>query len=87
MAWRIELTPEAEKDLARLPAREALRITRFLKERIAPAPRDQGGPLKGQLREYWRWRVGNYRVLARLEDGRLLVLAVRFAHRREVYRN
>ncbi len=88
MAWRIEFTPEAEKQLAKLDKESAKRITRFLRERVASLndPRSLGEPLKGRLREFWRYRVGDYRILCRVEGGRLLVLVVRIGHRRDVYR-
>ena len=76
MAWRIELTPEAIRDLARLGKPEAKRIRLFLRDRLALAddPRSLGKKLKGRLREFWRFRVGDYRILARLENDRLLIL-------------
>lgn len=77
MAWRIKFSPKAEKELYALGETDSRRIVRFLRERVAPDPRATGGPLKGQLREFWRWRVGDYRILARLEDEQLLVLVVR----------
>ena len=88
MAWQIEFTPEAEKQLAKIDRQSAKRITNFLRERIATAenPRSLGKALKGVLREFWRYRVGDYRIVCRIEDDRLLVLVVRMAHRREVYR-
>ncbi len=88
MAWRISFTPEAKKQLAKLDKQSARRITRFLRERVAPLddPRTLGEPLKGRLREFWRYRVGNYRVLCHIEEGELLVLVVRIGHRRDVYR-
>jgi mRNA interferase RelE/StbE len=85
LVWQIDFTPRAEKELARLGAQDARRIVRFLKERVASNPKALGGPLKGQLRVSWRWRVGDYRVIAKLEDERLLVLVVRVAHRSKVY--
>ena len=88
MAWQIEFTPEAEKQLARIDRQSAQRIVKFLRERIATAedPRSHGKALKGVLREFWRYRVGDYRIMCRLEDDRLLVLVVRVSHRRESYR-
>jgi mRNA interferase RelE/StbE len=50
------------------------------------SPRDAGGPLHGQFEGMWRYRVGDYRVICRILDAELQVLAVRIAHRREVYR-
>ncbi|MGE4299476.1 MAG: type II toxin-antitoxin system RelE/ParE family toxin [Desulfovibrionaceae bacterium] len=86
MAWRIEFTPRAAKELAKLGTREARRIATFLRERVAPDPRAIGGQLTGELRYFWRWRVGNYRILARIEDDRLLILVVAVGHRSKIYR-
>jgi mRNA interferase RelE/StbE len=88
LTWKIEFTPEAEKQLAKTDRQSAKRIINFLLERIATAedPRSLGKALKGVLREFWRFRVGDYRIICRIEDDRLLVLVVRVAHRREAYR-
>ena len=85
MAWKIEFTPAAEKDLAKMGKEEAREIHRFLKDRVAPDPKAFGKNLKGQLREFWRWRVGDYRILAKIEDDRLLVLVVQLGHRSKIY--
>lgn len=88
MAWAIEFHPDAAKELRKLGRNEAARIIRALEERIAPLknPRALGAPLKGEHEGYWRWRIGDYRVIAKIEDQRVLILVVRVAHRREVYR-
>lgn len=88
MAWRVEFTPEAEKQLAKLDKQSAKCITKFLKERVASLndPGSLGDPLKGRLREFWRYRVGDYQILCRIEEGKLLVLVVKKGHRRDVYR-
>ncbi len=89
MAWRIELADEAKKDLAKLDKPVARRITAFLRERVATLddPRAIGEALKGtRLGQLWKYRVGDYRIIASIEDGRLCVLVVRVGHRREVYR-
>ena len=88
LAWQIEFTQEAEKQLSKIDRQSAKRILKYLRERIAPSdnPRSFGKALKGVLREFWRYRVGNYRIICRIEDNRMLVLVVRVAHRRGVYR-
>ena len=88
MAWQIEFTPEAEKQLGKIDRQSAKRIINFLRERIATAedPRSLGKAQKGVLRDFWRYRVGDYRIMCRIEDDRLLILVVRVAHGREVYR-
>lgn len=85
MAWQISFTPQAQKDLAKLDPQEARRIGVFLRERVVSDPRAHGGQLKGQLREFWRWRVGAYRILAKIEDEQLLVLVVEIGHRSKIY--
>lgn len=88
MAWTIEFVPAAAKELKKLGRNDAVRIIRTLEERIAPLedPRSTGASLKGDHEGYWRWRIGDFRVVARIEDERVLILVVRVAHRREVYR-
>ncbi|HWT11606.1 MAG TPA: type II toxin-antitoxin system RelE/ParE family toxin [Allosphingosinicella sp.] len=88
MAWLIEFHPDAAKELKKLDRGVAARIVRTLEARIAPLddPRGLGAPLKGGQEGYWRWRIGDYRVVARIEDERITILVVRVAHRREAYR-
>ena len=88
MAWRIELTATAAKQLSRLGAVEARRITRFLRDRLAGAddPRRLGRALTGPLGGLWRYRVGDYRVICEIRDDRLVVLVLRIANRRDAYR-
>jgi mRNA interferase RelE/StbE len=89
MAWKIELSREAEHDIDRLDAQIARRILKFLYERIAKQenPRSIGQSLAGsKLGNFWRYRVGDYRVLCDIQDQRLVILVVQIGHRREVYR-
>jgi mRNA interferase RelE/StbE len=86
MAYRIELTPEAIKDLGKLDRQVAVRIQRFLYDRVAPSedPRTLGTQLVEK--PFWRYRVGDYRILAEIDDSVLLVLVVEVGHRRQIYR-
>lgn len=88
MAWTIEFEPAALKELKALGKTEAGRIVRTMETRITTLddPRSLGAPLTGPLHALWRWRIGDYRVVARIEDARITVLVVRDGHRREVYR-
>lgn len=88
MAWKIEVSPDAAKELRRLDRAVAARIVRTIETRIAAQsdPRALGAPLKGEHDGYWRWRIGDYRVIGQIEDARVTVLIVREANRREVYR-
>ena len=85
MAWKIELSTLAQKNLDQLDPKIARRIN----ERIAPLydPRSIGEALKGsRLGEFWKYRVGDYRIISSIEDGALTILVVRIGNRREVYR-
>jgi mRNA interferase RelE/StbE len=88
LAWKIEFVPAAAKELKKLGKAEAARIIATLETRIATLddPRTLGSALTGELGGLWRWRIGDYRAVARIEDKRITILVVRIAHRREVYR-
>ena len=87
-AWGLEITPRAEKELRNLGSADQVRVRKFLRTRIEGAtdPRRDGKPLGGVLSGFWRYRVGDIRVLCRLEGHRVVVVVVTIAHRREVYR-
>jgi mRNA interferase RelE/StbE len=89
LAWTIRLADTARKQLAKLDPQVARRIMTFLSSKIAMAddPRSLGHALKGEaLGEYWRYRVGDYRILCDIRDAELVILALTIGHRREVYR-
>ncbi len=87
-AWKVAFAPQAEAQLRKLDATGRSRILRFLAERVngTPDPRSSGKPLSGSLAGLWRYRVGDCRVVVKLEDKELLVLVLAIGHRREIYR-
>jgi mRNA interferase RelE/StbE len=89
MAWTIELDPAASKELARFDPTVVRRILRFLDQRLAQLedPRSIGEALKGpKFGEFWKYRVGDYRIIARIEDNKVLILVLKVGNRRDVYR-
>jgi mRNA interferase RelE/StbE len=89
MAWLIEFRPKAERQMEELDPQVARRIFSFLHKRVAPLddPRAIGEALKGsELGEFWKYRVGDYRIIASIEDNLVRILVVRIGNRREVYR-
>ena len=89
MAWKVELSVEAARELGKLDAQPARRILKFLRERVATLdnPRSIGKALRGsRLGEFWKYRVGPYRLICKIEDDRLIVLVLRVGHRKEIYR-
>lgn len=89
MAWKIEFLPEAQKDLARLDKPVAHRILRFLNDRVKSLdnPREIGQALKGpELGKYWKYRGGDYRLIARILDKEILILIIHIGQRKRIYR-
>ena len=89
MAWRIEYDAGAEKDLSKLDRQIAQRIVKFLGKRVAKLddPRTIGEALRGsKLGEFWKYRVGDYRIIAEIQDKLLIVYVVEIGNRKEVYR-
>ena len=88
MAWRVDLSDAAVKALKKIDRQAAQRITHFIRERILASdnPRAHGKPLHGELRTYWRYRVGPYRLICHIEDDALRILVVRIAHRSHVFK-
>lgn len=89
MAWRVEFADSAAKQLRKLDQQVATRILTFLRDRVAPLddPRSMGEALRGKdFGDFWKYRVGDWRIIADLDDGVLLVTVIRIGHRREVYR-
>jgi mRNA interferase RelE/StbE len=89
MDWKIEFDPNAEKEIDKLDRQIAKRLLTFLYKRLSQLenPRDIGEPLKGsQLGEFWKYRVGDYRIVVFIEDDVLRILVVKVGHRKEVYK-
>lgn len=89
MAWIVELSETADRDLGKLDPQHSKRILKFLRERVAVRsnPRSIGKALRGsELGEFWKYRVGDFRLICKIEDDRLVVLVLRVGHCREIYR-
>lgn len=86
--WAIQFEPRALKELDKLGATDRRRVLRFLRGRVVALsnPRQLGSPLKGSLAEYWRYRVGDIRILCRIDNGKLVVVVVEIGNHREIYR-
>lgn len=89
MAWRIEFSAGADETLSQMALDTQKRIVRFLRERVANMenPRATGKALVGPtLGGLWRYRVGDYRILCRIEDEKICIVVVYIGNRREVYK-
>ncbi len=89
MAWRIEFADSTAKQLRKLDPAVARRISAFLRERVAPAkdPRTLDAALKGdELGQFWKYRVGDYRIIAEIRDREVRIVVLRLGNRSDIYR-
>ena len=89
MAWIIKYTESSSKQLKKLDKQTALRVIDYMDERVAVLadPRSLGKNLKSsKMGEYWRYRVGDIRVICNISDGQMTVLVIEIGNRRNVYR-
>ena len=89
LAWQIEFDPDALKELKKLDRPVQILLVTFLRDRLAPLddPRSIGEALSGaRLGSYWKYRVGDWRMVCDILDRRIVVRVLRIGNRREVYR-
>ena len=89
MAWQIEFDPDTLKDLRKIDKPIQVRLIGFLRSRVGALddPRSIGEALSGQrLGSYWKYRVGDWRIICDIQDQRIVVRVLRMGNRREVYR-
>jgi mRNA interferase RelE/StbE len=89
VAWTVEISESALREIDKLDPQQSRRILKFLNDRVAKSedPRTIGQALHGaKLGEFWKYRVGDYRLICKIVDERLIVLVLRIGHRREIYR-
>ena len=86
MAWEINFSPRAVKSFKKLDTAEQRRVSKFLREVGAlEDPRLRGRALTANKSGLWRWRVGDYRIIADIVDARVVVVVVDVGHRSKVY--
>jgi len=85
MTYRLRFTPAVNKQIRKLDKVTATRLRNFLARLNLDAPRSVGKPLSGDSK-LWRYRVGDYRILANISDHEVLILVVHIGHRRDIYR-
>jgi mRNA interferase RelE/StbE len=88
LAWKVEVSPTAARQIGKLGRAAQAQIYRYLTEKIQSTsdPRQSGKALQGDKRGLWRYRIGDYRLICDLQDNRLVVLLLIVGHRKDVYR-
>lgn len=87
MAWTVEYTETAKKQLTKLDRQTARDIKHYLDSRVATDedPRRFGDPLKKNLSGLWKYRIGTFRIIVDIQEDRVVVLVLRIGHRSKVY--
>ncbi|CAN5242754.1 type II toxin-antitoxin system RelE/ParE family toxin [soil metagenome] len=85
---KIQISDVAEKQLRRLDRQIQKRLLDYLSDRLdgCKNPRHFGEPLKGDKIGYWRYRVGDFRIICDIKDEELIVLALTIGHRQDIYK-
>jgi len=88
MVWEIKYLKSVEKQMRRISKKDRERIREFIEHRVSilDNPRHLGKSLKGKFLAFWRYRVGPYRIVCKIDESEITLLVVRIAHRKEVYR-
>jgi mRNA interferase RelE/StbE len=85
--WSVEISTEFEKALKKTDRAVAGRVIAYLDDLAAlDDPRSRGKALSGDLSAFWRYRVGDYRILAQVLDHRMVIVAVQLGHRSSIYK-
>ncbi|NLX83526.1 MAG: type II toxin-antitoxin system RelE/ParE family toxin [Clostridiales bacterium] len=87
MSYRVQLTKTALKQLNKLDRQTAALILGWVRKNLEGCenPRLHGTGLSGNLKGIWRYRVGDYRLIADIPEGQLLILMLETGHRSQVY--
>ena len=88
MTYKIEFTLHSKKQLKKLDKNISCMIMAYLLKNIQGSenPREKGKALIGNLKDRWRYRVGDYRIICRIEDEKVIVLALEIGNRKEIYK-
>ena len=87
MKYKVEYLPQVFKTLEKMDKYTKRIIIEWIEKNLVVCedPRIHGKPLTANSVGQWRYRIGDYRILAKIEDGKLIILVIAIGHRREIY--
>lgn len=88
MRYSVKFEKQALKSLKDIDKKQSKLIMTWIENNLdgCENPRRLGKPLKGKLNEYWRYRVGQYRVLVEIKDDKLMIVMINIGHRKDIYK-
>jgi len=86
--YQVRLETRAQKNLKKMDPNDAMIIMAWIKKNLVHCedPYAYGKPLKGNLKEKWRYRIGDYRLICNINDKKIVILVLEAGHRREIYK-
>jgi mRNA interferase RelE/StbE len=87
LAYKVLFKASVEKDLRRLDKSAQVEILKFIDNDLVAEPIIVGKPLKGSFKGYWSCRYGDYRIIYKVSKSEMLILVLKIAHRKDVYRD
>lgn len=88
MKYTIEYDEKVIKQLKKIDKHQREILLKWIKKNLenTKEPREKGKSLKGNLGEYWRYRVGQYRIITSIDDEKILITVISVGHRKDIYR-
>lgn len=87
--WEVKFSRAADKQLEKMDPSIRRSINRYIFQHLTTEenPRRLGKPLAGNLKEFWRYRIGDYRLICEIIDEKMVIIAIKIEHRSKVYKN
>ena len=87
MSYQIVYTKKAIKSLSKIDKGQQRMIIAWIEKNLVnnENPKSLGKSLKGNLKEYWRYRIGNYRILADINNDDVKIIIFNIGHRKDIY--
>lgn len=88
MSYKVEYSKYAQKQIKKMDLYTKVMLMRWITKNLVNCanPRIHGKALKGNLKNQWRYRVGDYRILCDIEDDNLIILVINVRHKKEIYK-
>ena len=86
MVYKVEFSDKARKQIKKISTDYTKKIINFLENKASISPYKTGKKLKGNLKEFWRYRIEDYRIICNIQDKKLVILVVEVAHRSKIYK-
>jgi mRNA interferase RelE/StbE len=86
--YQVRLEKRAQKNLKKMDSNDARIIMAWIKKNLVNCedPYAYGKALKGNLKEKWRYRIGDYRLICNINNKKVVILVLEAGHRKEIYK-